>query len=165
VVQGWRLGKSQEVLHYLLAEGFDVLVDERIYQVAEAYQQAGVTFPGDPHLFKGHWPDGYVLLCPPGRRSAVPIKGYRGLRYMELTGWAVDSENRWGRRGDANLPLSDHPDFNELLEYVRLAQPKQVYTVNGFPELAAHLRGLDIPAVHLSARGQPQDTGFQMRLV
>ena len=165
VVQGWRLGKSQEVLHHLLAQGFDVLVDEGIYEVAEAYQQAGVTFPGDPRLFDGDWPEGHILLCPPGKRSSALVKGYRRLRYMELTGWAVDGGNRWGRRGDASLPLSDHPDFNELLEYVRLAQPQRVYTVNGFPELADHLRGSGIPAVHLSTGGQAQDTGFQMRLV
>ena len=165
VVQGWKLGKSQEVLHHLLAQGFDVVVDESIYQIAETYQEAGVTFPGELRLFNGHWPDGHVLLCPPGRRSSTSVNGYRGLRFMELTGWAVDGGNRWGRPKDASLPFSDHPDFNELVGYVKQVQPKQVYTVNGFPELAAHLRGLGYPAVHLDGRSELQDTGFQMKLL
>ena len=70
------------------------------------------------------------------------------------------------RRGaDASLPYSDHSDFNELVEYVQAVSPKQVYTVNGFPELAARLRELGYPAVHLNGRGQKQDNGFQMKLV
>ena len=64
------------------------------------------------------------------------------------------------------MPFSDHPDFNELVEYVRRVDPKEVYTVNGFPELAAHLRGLGYPAVHLDGRrGEVQDIGFQMKMM
>jgi hypothetical protein len=48
---------------------------------------------------------------------------------------------------------------------VQAVAPKQVYTVNGFPELAARLRELGYPAVHLAGRGQKQDRGFQMKLV
>jgi hypothetical protein len=41
-----------------------------------------------------------------------------------------------------------------------------VYTVNGFPELAAHLRGLGYPAVHLDGRrSEVPDTGFQMKMM
>ena len=45
------------------------------------------------------------------------------------------------------------------------AKGKQVYTVNGFPDLAAHLRKLGYPAVHLDGKGQPSDAGHQMKLI
>jgi Cft2 family RNA processing exonuclease len=83
---------------------------------------------------------------------------------MELTGWAADGQKRWGRPADASLPFSDHPDFNQLMSYVERVAPKRVYTVNGFPDLAAHLRGLGYPAVHLDGNGR-SGAGFQMRLV
>jgi len=166
VVQGWKLGKSQEVLHHLLGQGFDMMVDEPVYEIAQIYQQAGVKFPGELKLFNGQWPEGAVLLCPPGRRMKEAVNGHRGLKVMELTGWAVDGSNGWARRGDASLPFSDHPDFNELVGYVQQVKPKEVYTVNGFSELAAHLRGMGYPAVHLDGqRAQVQETGFQMKLV
>ena len=165
LVLGWRLGKAQEVLYYLLAEGFDVAVEEGIYQVAESYQRAGVVFPAGFQVFDSRWPEGRVVLWPPGRRSAAAAEGLRGVRSLEFTGWAVDGSNRWGRWRDASLPLSDHPDFNELVDYVRRVAPKQVYTVNGFPELAAHLRGLGYPAVHLDGRSEHQEEGFQMKLL
>ena len=165
VVQGWRLGKSQEVLHHLLAAGFDVAVEESAYRVAETYQRAGVAFPGSFRCLDGQWPEGRVVICPPGRKSGQALDRFRHKRVMELTGWAVGGGRHWGRRGDASLPYSDHADFNDLVDYVKRVQPRVVYTVNGFPELAAHLRKLGYPAVHLDGKEQPAEVGQQMRLL
>ena len=166
VVQGYTLGKSQELLSYLLGEGFDVVVEESIFEKALVYQDAGIDFGGQFRSFTGDWPEGSVLLCPPGRKSRDAVKGFRGVRTMELTGWAIGGGRHWGRKGDASLPYSDHPDFNELVEYVERVKPSQVYTINGFPELAGRLRSLGYPAVHLARNGEQQvDTGVQMKLL
>ena len=164
VVQGWRLGKAQEILHYLLAEGFSVAVEESVYRAVEAYQQAGVEFPGPVELFNGHWPEGAVALFPPGSRSKV-LRDYRGKRTMELTGWAASDNRRWRSWADASFPYSDHADYNELLDYVETVKPRQIYTVFGFPELSAKLRSMGYPALHLDGRGPVADTGFQLKLV
>ena len=167
VVQGWRLGKAQEIMHHLLSQGFELVVEESIFQIAEVYQEAGVKFPGEFSCLDGHWAEGQVLVCPPGFRKAREMNLAFGKRYMELTGWASGKGGRrWGRRGDASLAYSDHADFNDLVEYVKRVRPKQVYTVNGFPDLAAHLRTLGYPAVHLDGKnGQQDNGGFQMKLV
>ena len=65
VVQGWRLGKSQELLHHLLGQGFDVLLEESIYLGTQVYLDAGVEFPGQVKMFEGEWPEGWVLMFPP----------------------------------------------------------------------------------------------------
>ena len=165
VVQGWRLGKSQELLYHLLAEGFDVAVEESAYRIVEIYQQAGVQFPGSVSCLDGQWPEGQVVICPPGRKSNSVLDKFRRKRTMELTGWAVGGRHHWGRRGDASLPYSDHADFNDLVDYVKQVKPKQVYTVNGFPDLAAHLRNMGYAAVHLDEKGQPANVGHQMKLL
>ena len=169
IVQGWRLGKAQEIMYYLLDQGFELVVEEGIYKVAEAYQLAGIKFPGGFSCYNGQWAEGQILVCPPGRRKTGDLNRVWGKRYMELTGWASGGgkgHRHWGRRGDASLPYSDHADFNDLVEYVKRVQPKQVYTVNGFPYLAAHLRTLGYPAVHLDRKkGQQENGGFQMKLM
>lgn len=164
VVQVWRLGKSQEMLHYLLSEGFDVAMEETCYRAARVYQEAGIEFPGSFSCWNDQWPEGRVVICPPGRKSSSMLDPYRGKRVMELTGWAIGGHN-WGRRADASLPYSDHADFNELAAYVQRVQPKQVYTVNGFPALAAHLRAQGFPAVHLDGNPQPAGWGHQLKLM
>ena len=164
VIKGWRLGKSQELLHHLLGEGFDVMVEKSIYLGTQIYLESGVKFPGQVNLFEGIWPEGWILMFPPGKRREA-LKEFRGKRTLEMTGWATSASMPWGRSADASLPYSDHPDFNELVEYVQAVSPNHVYTVNGFPELSGRLRELGYPAVHLNTKSQRQDSGFQMKLV
>ena len=171
LVLGWRLGKAQEVLYYLLAEGFDVAVEEGIYRVAESYQRAGVFFsPPAFRYSKDGGPRAEWVLWPPGRRTAAGAEGLRGVRSLEFTGWAVDGSNpgrsRWGRRGDASLPFSDHPDFNELVDYVRRVAPKQVYTVNGFPELGrSTFAAWATRRYTWTGAASTKKAGFQMKLL
>ena len=165
VVRAWRLGKAQEILHHLLTAGFDVSLEEGSFRIAETYREAGVDFPRDFASLDGVWPEGRVVICPPGRSSARTLDSFRNLRLMDLTGWAQGGGRGWGRAGHASLPFSDHADFNDLVGYVRQVNPKQVYTVNGFPDLSAHLRGLGYPAVHLDGKGRQDSGGFQMKLI
>ena len=165
VALGWRLGKAQEMLHHLLSDGFEVVLEPGIYQAVEAYREAGVAFPGRVTCFDGHWPDGTVALFPPGK-SAQSLRGYRNQRTMELTGWAASkTHHHWRRPADASLPFSDHADFNDLLAYVESVNPSRVYTVYGFPEFSARLRSMSYPALHLDGKGTPSNAGFQMRMV
>ena len=164
VALGWRLGKAQELLYHLLSDGFDVVVEPGIYEAVEAYREAGVRFPGQVAAFDGHWPEGSVALFPPGRSSQA-LRHYRYQRTMELTGWAAaESRHHWRRPADSSLPYSDHADFNDLLAYVEAVRPQRVYTVYGFPDLAAKLRSMGYPAVHMDGKGSGNE-GFQMRMV
>ena len=62
-----------------------------------------------------------------------------------LTGWALDPGPLKHLAGCQCIPLSDHADFSELLEYASKAKPQKIYTVHGFPELVEFLsqRGYD----------------------
>ena len=165
VALGWRLGKAQEMLHHLLSDGFEVVAEEGIYRAVEGYREAGIDFPGVVSAFDGHWPDGTVALFPPGK-SVRGLREYRNIKTMELTGWAAsNTRHHWRRPADASLPFSDHADFNDLVAYVQAVNPSRVYTVYGFPELAAKLRSMGYPAVHLNGKGTPSNAGFQMRMV
>ncbi|MXZ92409.1 MAG: MBL fold metallo-hydrolase [Chloroflexi bacterium] len=172
IVLGWRLGKAQETLYYLLSAGFAVACDESVYDIARRYEEAGVCFPGDYRVFNGSVADGEVLLFPPGKKAREQMNGQglsgRAARHLELTGWAAGKGAKpWGsgRPGDASLPYSDHADFNDLIAYVQAVQPRQVYTVFGFPDLAQRLRQMGYAAVHLGKNATPADQALQMPLL
>ena len=172
VVMGWRLGKAQEALYHLLTAGFRVACDESVYDIAQRYEAAGVVFPGPYRVCDGEFRDGEVLLFPPGRKSRERVNlvkpERRAVRYLELTGWAAGiGVKPWGRGrpGDASLPYSDHADFNDLVGYVEAVQPRQVYTVFGFPDLADHLRRKGYSAIHLGKNATEADRAFQMPLL
>ena len=172
VVLGWRLGKAQEALHHLLTAGFGVVCEESVHDIARRYESGGVTFPGEYRVFEGDFRDGEVGIFPPGRKSreqiSQSIQAGRSVRYLELTGWAAGKgEKPWGRGrpGDSSLPYSDHADFSDLVSYVEAVQPKRVYTVFGFPDLAAHLRQHGYAASHLGKNATPGDQAMQMPLL
>jgi putative mRNA 3-end processing factor len=67
-----------------------------------------------------------------------------------FSGWAHDDSYIYRRGGDAGFVLSDHCDFEELLEVVDEVNPEQVYTHHGAAsELATALthRGYDAQAL------------------
>ena len=172
VVLGWRLGKAQEALHHLLSAGFAVACDESVHNIARRYEAAGIEFPGEYRVFDGTVADGEILLFPPGKKAREQINrlGTSGriARYLELTGWAAGKGVKpWGngRPGDASLSYSDHADFSDLIAYVQAAQPRQVYTVLGFPHLAERLRQMGYAAVHLGKNATPADQAVQMPLL
>ena len=57
-----------------------------------------------------------------------------------FSGWAVDDAFVYRRGLDEGFVLSDHADFNELVEIVQAVDPERVYTTHGATEaFASHL--------------------------
>ena len=155
VMVGYRVGKAQEFLYYLLAAGFDVALEQSIWEVTQRYQEAGISFPGAFRPLEGKAREGEVVIRPPGggRKNGLNIPGSRT---MVLTGWAANPASRYWFGADEVLPFSDHADFNDLLDYVSAVQPKRVFTVYGFPQLAARLREMGHDATHLQGPAIPR---------
>ena len=149
ILEGWKLGKAQEILFHMLNHGFKVVVEDSIFQICKVYESEGVQFPGNYRLFEGDWAADEILLCPPNRTKKLMVQHYNAKRIMRLTGWALDyaSGTRYGR---TMIPYSDHADFKQLLNYVGQSGASTIYTVNGFSELSGYLINLGYNASHLS---------------
>jgi putative mRNA 3-end processing factor len=159
VVLAYRVGKSQELLHHLLARGFRVALEQSIYEMARRYEEAGVDFPGPFRSYEDPPNAEEVLIFPPGKKSWAELGGLRSVRRMAMSGWALGGG--WGLRADQSLPFSDHPGFPELVDYVKIVGARRVYTVNGSPYLASHLQTLGYDAKHLERTKR----GTQLKLM
>src|SRR5262249_53047192 len=157
VLFAYSLGKGQEVLSCLLGAGFEIALHGATHGVTAVYSRLGVQFP-EHGLFDGA-AEGRVLICPPQTRRSTAFDAVRRPRTAIVTGWAVERATRWRYRTDAAFPLSDHADYEELVEYVERVNPRRVYTVYGFDgDFAADLRTRGYDAV-------PLKSAMQMRLV
>ena len=75
------------------------------------------------------------------------MKSKYGAVTIGFSGWAQSSRFSFGRRTDYSIPMSDHCDFNELVDMVLQSGAEQVYTIHGFvEEFAEHLRKIGISA-------------------
>jgi len=135
----YSLGKAQEAMKILSERGYQLSVHGSICPIAEIYEEFGVKF-NKWECYKSGNPEGKVLIVPPWVRGSRIVEKIPRKRIAILTGWAVDpgAKKRYGV--DEVIPLSDHADFPELMEYVKKAQPQKVFTVHGFPKFVDYLK-------------------------
>lgn len=81
---------------------------------------------------------GSVFICS-SRRSLAAVPGAirRRLLFATVSGWAVAPGFKNAGGFDEAFPLSDHCDYNDLIDFVRKCNPSHVYTVHGFTESLA----------------------------
>ena len=149
----YQMGKGPEIAKLLNDLGYAVMLSSQIHTVVERYRDLGITFPRCEVMNGGNY-YGKVLLMPPYLKNSPALTRLPRRRTAVLTGWAIDADARYRYGADEAIPFSDHADFDELLEYVRQANPSRILTVHGPPEFAAHLRTLGYRAHHLEHRAQ-----------
>ncbi len=129
----YSLGKGQEVLACLQGEEFPIYLHSAHWDMSDLYRNFGVKFPPYQKFQPGQRLDG-VLLCSSQCRKAQWFQNLGKTRTAYISGWALDSGARWRFGTDAAFPLSDHADYDDLLEYVRRTGASTVYTHHGFAE-------------------------------
>lgn len=154
VLLGWTLGKAQELLCVLAGSGLRIAVHEAVLPLAQIYKQCGVRLGEYEPLDLQH-ASGRVLICPPTFAQSPQRAALGPSRLAVATGWAMESSCKYRSGVDTAFPLSDHADFNELIEFVRQVRPRRVFTTHGFAaDFAATLRDLGFDAEALVAAEQ-----------
>jgi len=136
VVLAYTLGKAQEVTKILTSAGFPVVQHRHVFAVSAVYQRCGIDL-GPIEQFEDSVPRGSVLIVPP--RVGPPL-GIGRCTTIMATGWAMAPWMARQRGVDRAVPLSDHADYDELIEAVRRVGPRQVYCTHGPPEFVERLR-------------------------
>lgn len=143
VVLAYALGRAQEVIRILSEKGFRIAVEKGIFALSDIYEESGMKLGSYEDFVPGEY-GGRVIVFPPHLWNAPVLRRIPEKKLIAMTGWAVDGRQNSWYRSDVAFPLSDHADFDDLVKYVKLIQPGNVFLVHGFPEFAEHLRGLNI---------------------
>ncbi|HEV3137035.1 MAG TPA: MBL fold metallo-hydrolase RNA specificity domain-containing protein, partial [Pirellulales bacterium] len=130
VIEAYVLGKSQEVTRLLTAAGFPVLQHPKVYEISQVYRDCGVDL-GDCHQYPGHPLPGHAVVVPPRMHRSGPLPGLRKTATFAVTGWATHERTRDRLGVDYAIALSDHADYDELLEAVERVAPKAIYCTHG----------------------------------
>ena len=146
LLMGYALGRAQALLRLAdRAERSRIFVTPAIESLNRPIEAAtGVEFRAtrfDDDVALG---PGDALVLPSQTNSLGFVERLRedtAAVKAGFSGWAVDDSYRFARDLDVAFPLSDHCDFEELLEVVRAVDPERVYTVHGFvDDLATAIR-------------------------
>jgi putative mRNA 3-end processing factor len=139
VIFCYTLGKGQEVLKILGDRGYQLSVYTTIYDMAKIYEHHGISF-NNMKKFEDEDLKNRVMLLPAHMKNWIEKRYAGAINKAVVTGWAVDSGARYRYGADVAIPLSDHADFNGLIDYVKRASPKVVYLTHGFTQFAQYLQ-------------------------
>lgn len=154
----YSLGKAQETLAMLRGEDLRVVVHPVVARICAVYERHGVDLGeyevwGVQNSLFGRRSTsdlrGKVVVMPPHMRN--DIRRISGAETVALTGWALH-----GRSGETQhaLPLSDHADFDELIELAQSSGAKTIYVTHGSARFARELRARGMRAEFLSRKPQ-----------
>ena len=148
VVMGYSLGKSQEITRILTDAGLAVTAHGAVFQMNRIHEQLGVRLGAyrryNPADFHGPralpLEERGVLVAPPNVARSGFVTRFNNPCRVVLTGWAMMKNAIYRYGVDHALPLSDHADFDELLELVERVRPRKIYSHHGYREFADTLR-------------------------
>lgn len=140
ILLGYELGKSQ-ILSDLFSH-WEPYYHDSIKKVNDLYRSFGVNIrnsighteaENSGMLDKKPW-----LMIAPNLSTKNAFVRHMKSKYDAITigfsGWAKSSRFAFSRGHDYSMPLSDHCDYNELVEMVKSCNPEKIYTVHGFVE-------------------------------
>jgi len=141
ILGGYELGKAQELIHLMNKEGITPLVGGEIAKISEVYNHYGFNLKFidiNSEEAQEELKTSFVSILSPFKiKKELPqIKSNKKIDYTTPSGWSK------------KFILSDHADFNELIEYVEASEAKKVFCTHGFSkELASELKKKGFNAV------------------
>jgi putative mRNA 3-end processing factor len=164
----YALGKAQRVLAGLDASIGPIGIHGALKGPTGVYRAAGIALPDTVHAGPDSAADlkGVGLIIAPPSAASTPwvrrFKGPGGMRTAFVSGWMrVRGRRRWGSV-DRGFVLSDHADWDGLIDTVRRTGASRVGVTHGSSEpLARYLQermGLDTFVVPTRYRGEGGET-------
>ncbi len=133
ILVAYSLGKAQRLIKNL-AETFPIYVHNSIANLNDSFVAAGVNLPETiritPEIKKEELQKGVVII-PPALAEGRWVKNLQQPAIGICSGWmAVRAGRRW-RSADAGFALSDHADWQGLLDAIKATSAEKVFVTHG----------------------------------
>ncbi len=161
---GYSLGKSQRVLSGLDPSIGPIVAHSALIPYIEAYRDEGVELPAVIPLESVgpgfDWSKAAVLV-PPNLSGANWTNGIGPFATAYMSGWMAVRGTWRSRAVDKGFVMSDHVDWDSLIQAVTDTGAHRVLVTHGFSETVAQfLRELGLDAQELKAGWRSDSDGF-----
>lgn len=138
VFLGYNLGKAQEIMHLLSDLNHPIMIHGAGYKLCAVYDEAGIDL-GPYQTYDRNECEGNILVCPSSALSSGFASNVKKKRIAYCSGWAALESRRTQLTVDKLIPISDHLDFYELIDFCERLSPKKVYiTHTPNPDVVKH---------------------------
>jgi putative mRNA 3-end processing factor len=165
ILFAYALGKAQRVIAGLDPIIGPILTHGAVENVNHCYTQAGISLPATRYVAAVENKTDFVgamVVAPPMADSPAWIKKFPETSKAFASGWMQIRGHRRRRAVDRGFVLSDHTDWNGLIETIRGCGAETVWVTHGYSaELARFLQenGLDAEEIDTRFSGDTNDDG------
>lgn len=164
VLIGYSLGKAQRVLKAIEEVTGNIYVHGAIWNVHETLLQAGFKLPAVQRITPDMPRDtfkGSVIIAPPSADGSAWMRRFPSATTGICSGWMQVRGNQRRRNADAGFALSDHADWQGLLQAVKATGAQKVYITHGFQSVfSRYLNEIGIDASEVKTEfGNEEEEG------
>lgn len=135
VLFAYSLGKAQRVLTALAPFNETVLVHGAVWNMHQAILETGIQLPPvervTPETPKDRFKNA-IIIAPPGAESTPWLRKFEPYATGLCSGWMQVRGNVRRRNADGAFVLSDHADWEGLLDTITETRARKVFVTHGF---------------------------------
>ena len=165
VIAGYALGKAQRILQGVDPEIGPILTHGAVENVNEVLRAQGVDLRPSQRVTKDTNKDLFkkaLVISTPGGTGSPWAKKFAPMSIGLCSGWMSLRGPRRRRSVDRGFVLSDHADWDELLQTVDLTGAQHIYVTHGYSGIfARYLRdqGYDAHELETECEGELSEIG------
>ncbi|TFV92394.1 ligase-associated DNA damage response exonuclease [Algoriphagus kandeliae] len=150
VLFAYSLGKAQRILHNLKREIGSVFVHGAIWNTNQALLANGIDIwdvpKVNPDIPKNEY-QGALIIAPPSAMGTPWMRKFSPYRTGICSGWMSIRGTRRRRAADRGFVLSDHADWEGLIQAIEATEAEKVYLTHGstaaFGKFLQEEKGID----------------------
>ena len=153
-------GKAQDLIAYIGNKNLNLSIHKSIYKYVQLYRELGVEFK-NAEKYKAKDSRKKVLVFPLHKRTLKQIEQINKKRTCVVTGLAKGNEKvvQSTFKVDTAFAMSNHAGYDELVQYVEIVKPKEIFLIEGHSvEFANKLNSLGYNA-------RPIESQIQLKLL
>jgi putative mRNA 3-end processing factor len=135
VLVAYSLGKAQRVLKGVEEVTDNIFVHGAIWNAHETLLQAGWSLPKVKRVTADIPKEDYkgsVIIAPPSADGSTWMRRFTPYSVGICSGWMQVRGHQRRRNADAGFALSDHADWNGLLQAIKATGAEKVFVTHGF---------------------------------
>jgi putative mRNA 3-end processing factor len=144
VIYGYALGKAQRIISGLDSSIGTIYTHNAVGIINQCYKNTGITLPETKNvseIITENLEPGAMIIVPPSADATQWTGKFNNVSSAFASGWMQIRKNRRRVSFDRGFPLSDHADWEGLLQAVKESEAEKILITHGYSsQLAKWLR-------------------------
>ena len=163
LLMGYALGKAQRALAGLDPEIGPIFLHGAVEGLTEDYRAHGVNLPETRNVFQAEskfdWSQA-LILAPPSANGTPWVRRFGDHSTAFLSGWMAIRGARRRRAVDRGFILSDHVDWESLINTIEATGAEKVWVTHGYADTVVRYlceKGRDAKVLQTEYEGEQDD--------